>query len=61
MAVILDLLENEAFSKEDLDGVLCVVLNTSTESNYVEKHLLTFLSINILAFVHLKNANFTHL
>ena len=61
MAAILDLLDNKAFPKEDLDGVLCVVLNTSTESNYVEKHLLTFLSINILAFVHLKNANFTHL
>ena len=54
MAAILDLLENKAFPKEDLDGVLCVVLNTSTVSNYVEKHLLTFLSINILAFVHLK-------
>ena len=64
MAAILNFFENEAFPKEDLDGVLCVVLNTSTcstESNYVEKHLLTFLSINILAFVHLKNANFTHL
>ena len=59
MAAILDLLENESFPLDDLDGVLCVVLNTSTESNYVEKHLLTFLSINILAFVHLKNANFT--
>ena len=45
MAAILDFRENKAFPKEDLDGVLCVVLNTSTESNYVEKHLLTFLSI----------------
>ena len=30
MAAILDLLENEVFPKENLDGVLCVVLNTST-------------------------------
>ena len=61
MVAILDILENEAFPTKDFDGVLCAVLNTSTESNYVEKHLLIFLSINILAFVHLQNANFTHL
>ena len=40
MAAILVLIENEAFPKEDLDGVSCVVLNTSTESNYVEKHFV---------------------
>ena len=50
MAAILDLLENEAFPKKDLDGVLCAVLNTSTESNYVEKHLLHFCQ---LIFWHL--------
>ena len=45
MAAILAFPENEAFLKEDSGGVLCGVLKTSTESNYVEKHLLTFLSI----------------
>ena len=45
---------NEAFLKEDSVGVLCVVLNSSTESNYVEKHFLTFVSIKYFGIVHLK-------
>ena len=45
VAAILDFTRKRGFPKEDSGGVLFVVLNTSTESNYVEKHLLTFLSI----------------
>ena len=48
-------------AKEDSDGVLCVVLNTSTESNYVEKHLLTFLSIKYFGMCAPKNAICSHL
>ena len=48
-------------AKEDSDGVLCVVLNTSTESNYVEKHLLTFLSIKYFGMRAPKNAICSHL
>ena len=54
MAAILILPENEAFRKVDSGGVLCVFSHSSTESNYVEKHLLTFISIKYLGIFHLK-------
>ena len=50
MAAILDFTVKEAFLKENLGEVLCVILNSSTEANYIEKNLLTFLS----------NANYLH-
>ena len=53
-------IENEAFPKEDSGVVLCVVLNSSTESNYVEKHFLTFVSNKYFGIVHLKKANYSH-
>ena len=34
---------------------LCGVLNSSTESNYVEKHFLTFVSIKYFGIAHLKS------
>ena len=46
--------KNEAFPKEDSGGVLCVVLYSSTESNYVEKNFLTFVSIKYFGLLHLK-------
>ena len=46
--------KNEAFPKEDLGRILCVFLYSPTESNYVEKHLLTFISIKYLSIFHLK-------
>ena len=52
MAAILILPENEAFRKVDSGGVLCVFLYSPTESNYVEKHLLTFISIKYLGIFH---------
>ena len=61
MAAILDFTRKRGFPQEDSGGVLCVVLNTSTESNYVEKHLLTFLSIKYFGICALKNANCSHL
>ena len=39
--------ENEAFPKEDSGCVLWVILHGPTESNSVEKPLVTFLSIKI--------------
>ena len=54
MAAILILPENEAFRKVDSGGVLCVFLYIPTESNYVEKHLLPFISIKYLGIFHLK-------
>ena len=54
MAAILILPENEAFRKVDSDGVLCVFLYSPTESNYVENHLLTFISIKYLSNFHLQ-------
>ena len=45
MAAILDFTQRRGFSQRGLGGVLCVVLTSSTQANYVEKHLLTFLSI----------------
>ena len=54
MAAILILPENEAFRKVDSGGVLCVFLYSPTESNYVEKYLLTFISIKYLGIFHLK-------
>ena len=38
--------------------LLCVVLNSSTEANYAEKNLLTFLSIRYFGICALKNAVF---
>ena len=46
--------ENEAFRKVDSGGVLCVFLYSPTESNYVEKHVLAFISIKYLGIFHLK-------
>ena len=54
IAAILILLENEAFRMVDSGGVLCVFLYSPTESNYAEKHLLTFISIQYLGIFHLK-------
>ena len=61
MAAILILSENEAFRKVDLGGVLCVFLYSPTKSNYVEKHLLTFISIKYSLILHLKCKLFTFL
>ena len=44
MAAILDFTRRRGFPQRRFGGVLCVVLISSTEANYVEKHLLTFLS-----------------
>ena len=54
MAAISILPENEAFRKVDSGGVLCVFLYSPTKSNYVEKHLLIFISIKYLGIFHLK-------
>ena len=54
MAAILILPENEAFRNVDSAGVLFVFLYSPTKSNYVEKHLLTFISIEYLGIFHLK-------
>ena len=51
----MDFTRNKAFPKEDSGKVLCVVLNSSTESNYVEKHFLTFVSIKYFGIAHLKS------
>ena len=45
---------HEAFCKVDSIGVLCAFLYSPTESNYVEKHLLTFISIKYLGIFQLK-------
>ena len=60
MVAILILPENEAFRKVDSGGVLCVFLYSTTESNYVENHLLTFISIKYLGHFSLENANYSH-
>ena len=60
MAPILDFTRKKAFLKEDSGGILYAVLNSYTASSYVEKHLLTCLSIKYFAFVHLKSALFSH-
>ena len=44
-AIVWILTENEAYPNEDSGRVLCVFLHNHTEANYVEEHLLTFLSI----------------
>ena len=54
MAAILILPENETFRKVDSGGVFFVFLYSPTESNYVEKHLLTFIPIKYLGIFHLK-------
>ena len=45
MAAILDFNRKGGFLQGIFGGVLCVVLKSFTKANYVEKHLLTFLSI----------------
>ena len=54
MSAILDFVRNEAFPKVDSGGVLCVFLCSPTESNYVEKNLLRFISIKYLGIFHFK-------
>ena len=46
--------ENEAYPNEDSGKVLCVFLHSHTEANYVEEHLLTFLSIKYFGIRPLK-------
>ena len=45
MAATLNFTRKRGFLQEVFGEVLCVVLKSFTEANYVEKHLLTFLSI----------------
>ena len=58
MAAISDFTRKAAFLKEDSDRVLYVVLNSYAASTYVEKHLLTFLSIKYFGICALKSAPF---
>ena len=58
MAAILDFTRKKAFLKEDSGGILYVVLNSYTASSYVEKHLLTFLSIKYFGIYALKKCTF---
>ena len=54
MAAILDFTRKRGFPQEDSARVSCDVLNSSTESNYVEKHFLTFVSNKYFGIVHSK-------
>ena len=58
MAAILDFTRKRGLPQGGFSGVLCVVLDRSTEANYVEKHLLTFLSIKYFGICTLQNSNF---
>ena len=58
MAAILDFTRKRSFPQKGFGGVLCVVLNTSNKSNYVEKHLLTFLSIKYFGICAPKKCKF---
>ena len=51
---IFDLPENEAHPNEDSGGVVCVFLHSHSGANYVEEHLLTFLSIKYIGIRPLK-------
>ena len=44
----------------DSDEVLSVFLHSYTETNYVEKHLLTFCPLNISAFEDPKSVNYLY-
>ena len=48
--------ENGAFPKEDSGGVLWVFSHSPTESNSVEKPLLTFVSIKKYIEIHIDTA-----
>ena len=58
MAAILNFTRKRGFTQKVFGGVVCVVLISSTEANYVEKHLLTFLSIKYFGICALKKAIF---
>ena len=60
MAAILDFTQKRGFPQGGFSGVLSVVLSSPTEANYVEKNLLTFLSIIYFGICTLKNAIFLH-
>ena len=48
MAAILDFARKRGFPQERFGRDFCVSFYSPTESNYVEKHLLTFISIKYL-------------
>ena len=55
MVAILDFTRKRGFSQGEFGWVFfSVFLYSSTESNYVEKHLLTFFSIKYFSIFHLK-------
>ena len=54
LGVILNFTRKRGLPNKDSGGVLCVFLHNHTEDNYVEEHLLTFLSFKYFVIRPLK-------